>query len=39
MNKTKKSLKNLSAENFIAYRTAKKRVKSLLKDFKNFIKS
>ncbi|MCK4442408.1 MAG: hypothetical protein KAU90_10405, partial [Sulfurovaceae bacterium] len=38
MNKTKKSLKKLGAENFIAYRVAKKRVKSLLKDFKNFIK-
>ena len=38
MNKTKKSLKKLGAENFVAYRVAKKRVKSLLKDFKNFIK-
>jgi len=38
MNRTKKSLKRLGAENFVAYRIAKKRVKSLLKDFKNFIK-
>ena len=38
MNKTKKSLKKLGAENFVAYRIAKKRVKSLLKDFKQFIK-
>ena len=38
MNKTKKSLKKLGAENFVAYRVAKKRVKSLLKDFKHFIK-
>jgi MinD-like ATPase involved in chromosome partitioning or flagellar assembly len=38
MNKTKKSLKKLGTENFVAYRIAKKRVKSLLKDFKNFIK-
>jgi MinD-like ATPase involved in chromosome partitioning or flagellar assembly len=38
MNKTKKSLKKLGAENLVAYRVAKKRVKILLKDFKNFIK-
>ena len=38
MNRSKKSLKRLGAENFVAYRIAKKRVKSLLKDFKNFIK-
>ena len=38
MNKTKKSLKSLGAENFVAYRVAKKRVKSLIKDFKDFIK-
>ena len=35
MNRSKKSLKRLGAENFVAYRIAKKRVKSLLKDFKS----